>query len=257
MIRLFGWLHLPGRAQASKDAEIMVLRHDVAVPRPARSPAQAGLGRPGHADRAAHVSPPPGRRNFKNISRRQHSTGVGRRPSTGCKNGANGANGAKNARSSSSASTRARSSGSRSTSAEGWVPGGWPPGGGPWVCGLLPGGRPFAPRQGVPGRRAARPARCFARGRCPGCRGRGGGWGRRWWGRGWAKICAGPDQPPGCGRECAAQAGQPGRRSRRAAARTAACARLPQAGGPSSPVRRRLPPPRARHRGPHAARWRG
>jgi putative transposase len=31
MIRVFGWLVLLGRGQASKDAEIMVLRHEVAV----------------------------------------------------------------------------------------------------------------------------------------------------------------------------------------------------------------------------------
>ncbi|MGH3258978.1 MAG: helix-turn-helix domain-containing protein [Streptosporangiaceae bacterium] len=31
MIRVFGWLLLLGRSQASKDAEIMVLRHEVAV----------------------------------------------------------------------------------------------------------------------------------------------------------------------------------------------------------------------------------
>ena len=31
MIRVFGWLLLMGRSQASKDAEIMVLRHEVAV----------------------------------------------------------------------------------------------------------------------------------------------------------------------------------------------------------------------------------
>ena len=31
MIRVFGWLALLGRSQASKDAEIMVLRHEVAV----------------------------------------------------------------------------------------------------------------------------------------------------------------------------------------------------------------------------------
>jgi hypothetical protein len=29
MIRLFGWLVLLGRGQASKDAEIMALRHEV------------------------------------------------------------------------------------------------------------------------------------------------------------------------------------------------------------------------------------
>jgi putative transposase len=31
MIRVFGWLVLFGRSQASKDAEIMMLRHEVAV----------------------------------------------------------------------------------------------------------------------------------------------------------------------------------------------------------------------------------
>jgi hypothetical protein len=31
MTRVFGWLLLLGRGQASKDAEIMVLRHEVAV----------------------------------------------------------------------------------------------------------------------------------------------------------------------------------------------------------------------------------
>ena len=34
MVRVFGWLVLPGRSQASKDAEIMVLRHEVARPCP-------------------------------------------------------------------------------------------------------------------------------------------------------------------------------------------------------------------------------
>ena len=32
MIRVFGWLVLLSRGQASKDTEIMVLRHEVAVP---------------------------------------------------------------------------------------------------------------------------------------------------------------------------------------------------------------------------------
>jgi hypothetical protein len=34
MIRVFGWLVPLGRGQASKDAEIMVLGHEVAVLRP-------------------------------------------------------------------------------------------------------------------------------------------------------------------------------------------------------------------------------
>jgi putative transposase len=31
MVRVFGWLVLLGRSQASKDAEIMVLRHEMMV----------------------------------------------------------------------------------------------------------------------------------------------------------------------------------------------------------------------------------
>ena len=47
MFRVFGWLVLLGRSQASKDAEIMVLRHDVMVLR-----RQVARPRPDWADRA-------------------------------------------------------------------------------------------------------------------------------------------------------------------------------------------------------------
>jgi hypothetical protein len=46
-IRVFGWLLLLGRSQASKDAEIMVVRHEVAVLR-----RQVAQPRPDRADRA-------------------------------------------------------------------------------------------------------------------------------------------------------------------------------------------------------------
>ena len=47
MIRIFGWLLLLGRSQASKDAEIMVLRHEVTVLRRQVTRPKLGLGRPG------------------------------------------------------------------------------------------------------------------------------------------------------------------------------------------------------------------
>ena len=47
MIRVFGWLVLLGRSQASKDAEILVLRHEVMVLR-----RQVARPQPGWADRA-------------------------------------------------------------------------------------------------------------------------------------------------------------------------------------------------------------
>jgi hypothetical protein len=47
MMRIFGWLLLLGRGQASKDAEIMVLRHEVTVLR-----RQVARPKPDWADRA-------------------------------------------------------------------------------------------------------------------------------------------------------------------------------------------------------------
>ena len=47
MIQVFGWLLLPGRSQASKDVEIMVLRHEVTVLR-----RQVARPKPDWADRA-------------------------------------------------------------------------------------------------------------------------------------------------------------------------------------------------------------
>ena len=52
MIRIFGWLLLLGRSQASKDVEIMVRRREVAVIR-----RQIARPRPDWADRAVLAAP--------------------------------------------------------------------------------------------------------------------------------------------------------------------------------------------------------
>jgi hypothetical protein len=44
MVRVFGWLVLLGRSQASKDAEIMVLRHELLVLGRQVARPRAGLG---------------------------------------------------------------------------------------------------------------------------------------------------------------------------------------------------------------------
>ena len=63
MIRVFGWRVLLGRSEASKDAEIMMLRHEVAVLPASGLPAQTRLGLPGGPGPAAAGPGPPLRRH--------------------------------------------------------------------------------------------------------------------------------------------------------------------------------------------------
>jgi putative transposase len=58
MIRVSGWLLLLGRRQASQNAEIMVLRHEVTGAPASGRPAEAGLGQPGCPGRAHRLVPP-------------------------------------------------------------------------------------------------------------------------------------------------------------------------------------------------------
>ena len=56
MVRVFGWLPVLSRGQASKDAEIMVLRHEGRGATASGRPAPPGLGRPGHPGRARRAA---------------------------------------------------------------------------------------------------------------------------------------------------------------------------------------------------------
>jgi len=57
MVRVLGWLVLLGRSQASKDAEIMVLRHEVAILRRWTYPNRPGRPRTSQGHPLARENP--------------------------------------------------------------------------------------------------------------------------------------------------------------------------------------------------------